>query len=131
MTVLGEICGLGSVSEVVFQVLDVLQRVEGLVLDLPATASRAGQFAGVMRIERQIGDPGERPPRILAGATPLRTLQHLYLQVGVRSIQFRLRHHAQLAIPLLPFGRGIRKPRRIGTIQLSLQMRMVAPMAFV
>ncbi len=27
---------LGSVSEVVFQVLGVLQRVEGLVLDLPA-----------------------------------------------------------------------------------------------
>ena len=95
---------LGSVSEVVFQVLGVLQRVEGLVLDLPATASRASQFAGVMRIERQIGDPGKRPPRILAGATLLRALQHLDLQVGVRSIQFRLRHHAQLAIPLLPFG---------------------------
>ena len=60
------------------------------------------------------------------GATPLRALQHLDLQVGVRSIQFHLRHHAQLAIPLLPFGRGIRKPGRIGTIQLSLQMRMVA-----
>ncbi len=37
---------LGSVSEVVFQVLDVLQRIERLILDLPAAASRTGQFAG-------------------------------------------------------------------------------------
>ena len=39
---------LGAVSEVVLQVLDVLQRVECLVLDLPTTASRAGQLPGVV-----------------------------------------------------------------------------------
>ena len=51
-----------SVSEVVFQVLDVLQRVERLVLDLPTAASRAGQLAGVVGADRQIRDPSERPP---------------------------------------------------------------------
>ena len=41
---------LDPVPEVVLQVLDVLQRVEGPVLDLPATVNRAGQLAGVVRM---------------------------------------------------------------------------------
>ena len=144
------------VPEVVFQVLDVLQRVERLVIDRPAATSRPSQLAGTVRADRQIRDSSELPLRIFAGSTPFRTLQHLDdltsrpsqlagtvradrqirdsselplrifagstpfrtlqhldLPIGVRSIQFYLRHHAQPAVPFLPLGRGSRKPGRI------------------
>ena len=46
---------LVAVSEVGFQILDVLQGVESFVLDFPAAASYASQFAGVVGVDRQVG----------------------------------------------------------------------------
>ena len=65
---------LATVSEVGFQILDVFQGVEGLVLDFSAAASCASQVAGVGGVDRQIGDPGEPPPPVPILHAALRTL---------------------------------------------------------
>ena len=70
---------LAAVFEVVFQILDVLQGVEGLVLNLnfSAAASCASRFAGVTGVDRQIGDPGELPSPVPILHAALQALQHV------------------------------------------------------
>ena len=119
---------LGSVSEVVFQVLDwtffsVLNVSFSIFQWL--RAARASSLALCGSSGRSVTQVNARRA---SSPEPRRSeLCSIWIfKVRVRSMQFHLRYHAQPAIPLLlPFGRGIRKPRRIGTIQLSLQMRMV------
>jgi hypothetical protein len=73
-----------AVTEVVLEVVAlVLEGIEGLVLDFPACAGTSHQRHEVVRLDRDIRDPGEVGHGAVGGVLPVLEGVHLQVEVGL------------------------------------------------